>query len=133
VHTTNYAATFIEVAEDCPVAAAEEPPPGRPTVARLQYELLAAAPYRWTSDDLLVEVAARRTGDDDRDRVRRELFSRPQACLRSSPLAKRYGWGLHSDAEGRVALVPLGSPEYAALAGDGATRHLRAMRSARAR
>lgn len=133
MHTTNYAGTFIEVAEDCPVAAAEEPPPGRPTVARLQYELLAAAPYRYTSDDLLVEVAAQRAGTDDRDRVREELFARPQACLRSSPLAKRYGWGLHHDAEGRVALVPLGSPEYAGLAGDPATRHLRAMRSSRAR
>jgi hypothetical protein len=27
-------------------------------------------------------------------------------------LPKRYGWGLHFDAEGRIALVPVESDEY---------------------
>lgn len=54
-----------------------------------------------------------------------------QPCLRSSPLAKRYGWGFHYDAEGRVALVPVGSPEYEAFVTDDSLTVVKAMRSKR--
>ena len=56
------------------------------------------------------------------------FLAKPQACRRSSPLAKRYGWGIVHDAAARVALVPLGSPEYQQLAADPQLNHLRAMR-----
>src|SRR5690606_17859415 len=46
LHTTNYSNTFIAVADDCPVHAAEVPlPKAAPTVASMQYELLHSAPY----------------------------------------------------------------------------------------
>ncbi|WP_409484319.1 DUF6157 family protein [Arsenicicoccus dermatophilus] len=51
--------------------------------------------------------------------------------LRTSPLAKTYGWGIHSDGQGRVALVPLGSARYAELLADGSVTKVAAMRSAR--
>lgn len=35
--------------------------------------------------------------------------------MRSSPLVKTYGWGVHNDAEERVAIYPLGSQRYEAL------------------
>jgi hypothetical protein len=134
--TTDYRSTFIEVAADCPVTTAEEPPEGArgPSVARLQFELVRERPYALTSDDVLFEVHARRAGVPEAERAaaRERFFARSQACLRASPLAKRYGWGVHSDAEGRVALVPLGSADYARLAADPAVAHLRAMRSTRA-
>jgi hypothetical protein len=134
--TTDYVSTFIAVADDCPATAAEVPPTtGRaPSVAALQYALLVDSPYALTSDDLLFEVHARRVGIEEQDRAARraEFFSRPQACLRSSPLAKRYGWGFHHDADARVALVPLGSPRYEELRADGAVRVVKAMRSRRA-
>lgn len=134
--TTNYQDTFIEVAADCPVTAAEVPPEGPrgPSVARLQFDLVREAPYRYTSDDVLFEVHARRTAvpAPEREAERERFLARDQACLRASPLPKRYGWGVHSDAAGRVALVPLGSAEYAALAADPSVAHLRAMRSKRA-
>ena len=57
---------------------------------------------------------------------------RVEPSLRSSPLGKRYGWGIHHDADGRIALVPLGSDEYRALAADPHVTQLTAMRSARA-
>src|SRR3954468_18062482 len=49
VHTTNYFDTFIEVADDCPVGAAEVPPDktSGKTVAQLHYELIAAHPYEF--------------------------------------------------------------------------------------
>lgn len=133
--TTNYEGAFIEIAPDS-TAAGPEVPPARatPTVAELQHRLLSEHPYRYTSDELLFEVHAIRAGidDADRDAARAVFLAKDQACLRSSPLGKRYGWGTHHDAEGRVALVGLGTPEYAALADDPTIEHRRAMRSSRA-
>ncbi|WP_243229719.1 DUF6157 family protein [Microbacterium sp. CIAB417] len=133
-HTTNYRATFIEVAEDCPTDHATEPPAGDPpTIAALQYRLIAEEPYAHTSDDVVFAVHALRRGmDPDDSAAREEFFSKGQPCLRSSPLGKRYGWGILSDEQGRVALVARESQTYAALAADPALGHTRAMRSRRA-
>ncbi|MGB4134965.1 MAG: DUF6157 family protein [Microbacterium sp.] len=135
VHTTNYVATFIEVAEDCPADAAQEPPlTERPTIAALHYRLISEQPSARTSDDVIFETHALRQGigEEDRDEARAQFFSKGQACLRSSPLGKRYGWGILNDAEGRVSLVPRESEEYARLAADPQLAHTRAMRSKRA-
>ncbi|UJP10223.1 DUF6157 family protein [Microbacterium sp. KUDC0406] len=131
-HTTNYVSTFIEVAEDCPAAAAQEPPADKPTIAALHYRLIAEQPYGRTSDDVIFQTQALRQGIDDTAKAREVFFSKGQACLRSSPLGKRYGWGVLSDAEGRVTLVPRESEEYARLAADPTIGHTRAMRSKRA-
>lgn len=134
--TTNYAETFIQVADDCPVAAAEVPATrGKvPTVAVLQYQLISEHPYEFTSDDVLFEVYASRHGipDDEREQARTAFFAKGQACLRASPLGKRYGWGVHHDADGRVALIPVGSDDYRTLAHDPAVKQVKAMRSKRA-
>ncbi|CAH0218507.1 hypothetical protein SRABI76_02447 [Microbacterium oxydans] len=133
-HTTNYVDTFIEVAEDCPADDAVEPPlTDEPTIAALHYRLIAEHPYARTSDEVVFETYALRHGIAvDDEAARAAFFSKGQPCLRSSPLGKRYGWGLHHDADGRVALVPRGSTEYAALAADPQLTHTRAMRSRRA-
>ncbi len=135
MHTTNYFTTFIEVAEDCTADQAVEPPAkDEPTIARLHYELIAADPYGLTSDDVIFETHMRRARipESERDATREAFFSKGQPCLRSSPLGKRYGWGVHSDAEGRVRLVARESAEYERLANDSTVAHTRAMRSRRA-
>ena len=135
VHTTNYVDTFIETAEDCPVDHAVEPPArDQATIAQLHYEMISARPYELTSDDVVFETYAVRAGvaDEDRDAERERFFSKGQPCLRSSPLGKRYGWGVHSDAEGRVALFARESDDYRRLADDPGVAHTRAMRSSRA-
>jgi hypothetical protein len=135
MHTTNYVDTFIEVADDCPADDGIEPPAkDSATVAQLHYELIAARPYALTSDEVIFETHARRAGiaEHDREVAREAFFSKGQPCLRSSPLGKRYGWGVHSDAQGRVAVYPRGSAEYARLAEDPALAHTGAMRSRRA-
>lgn len=132
--TTNYRSTFIAVAPDCRATAAEAPPAGpKPTVAALQYELLRDRPYELTSDEVLFSVHAVRTGiaDTEREAEWQRFFSKDQACLRASPLPKRYGWGLHHDEQGRVALIPLGSPEYDELVARGDLTQKAAMRSSR--
>lgn len=132
-HTTNYVDTFIEVAEDCPADHASEPPVAEnPSIAATHYRLIAEQPYARTSDDVIFETYALRNGIPVDDTAAREaFFSKGQPCLRSSPLGKRYGWGLHHDAEGRVALVPRESEQYALLAADPGLAHTRAMRSRR--
>lgn len=126
-HTTNTPDTFTSVAPDCAATVAEVPPErATPSVARLQYELLVDAPYRYTSDDVVFASHGARRGVD-----RETFFSKGRPCLRASPLVKRYGWGVHHDAEGRVALVPVESPEYAAFRSDDTLQQRAGMRSSR--
>lgn len=139
----DYLSTFIAVAQDCPAEAGTVPPERKngPSVAERTYALLAQqAPYTLTSADVLFTVFAdrREIPAADRPAARAEFFAKPQPCLRASDLGKRYGWGLHADGQGRLALVGREEPAYAALlegrAPDGsAVKVVKAMRSARAR
>ncbi|MEV4660039.1 DUF6157 family protein [Micromonospora sp. NPDC049301] len=139
MHSTNYVDTFIQVAEDSTVSSAAVPPKRTtPGIAELTFRMIAEAPYRYTSDDVIFTVWADRRGIPEAERAaaRDEFFAKGQPCLRASDLGKRYGWGIHADSAGRVALVPLGSTEYAQLTGgrapDGRTVTVtRAMRSSR--
>jgi|SRR5690625_3543654 len=133
--TTNYINTFIRISEDCPVRTAEIPPLGgvSKTIARRQYEWLSKRPYQFTSDTLLFGIHAERhhLPGDDIEEEQKKFFSKGQPCLRTSPLAKRYGWGFHHDERGRVALIPYGSDEYTRFAGDENLTQLTALRSRR--
>ncbi|SMH50990.1 hypothetical protein SAMN06295885_3647 [Rathayibacter oskolensis] len=134
--TTDYRTTFITIAPDSPVTSGVVPPTtATPTVASLQYALVSARPYELTSDDVLFEVHALRAGipDEDRDAERERFFAKDQACLRASPLAKRYGWGIHHDENGRIALVAAGTALYDDLAERSDLTQKPAMRSARKR
>jgi hypothetical protein len=102
--------------------------------------MIQEQPYRFTSDDVLFTVYADRKGipEGERAAAREAYFSKGQACLRASPLGKKYGWGIHADAEGRVALFGMETAEYRSLAGGKAPRRAetvtvkKAMRSSRA-
>ncbi len=131
--TTNYANTLITVAPDCPVEAAVVPSkPG--SVALQHYESVIADPYKCTSDDVLFAVFAARNGVEsaELETARGQFFSKPQACLRASPLAKKFGWGIHHDAQGRIAIYAVESEEYQRLLRDDTIKHVPAMRSKRA-
>ncbi|MEZ5102104.1 MAG: DUF6157 family protein [Thermoleophilia bacterium] len=119
MHTTNYLDTFIAVAPDCPVDRGTEPPErARPSAVRLAYLLLRERPYEFTSDDVLFAVHAERHAIPaaERDAAREAFLARPQPCLRASDLGKRYGWGVHADGAGLVAVYGVETAEYAALA-----------------
>ena len=45
--------------------------------------------------------------------------------------AKRYGWGIHNNAEGKIALIAVESPEYKQLLDDPQTVKIKAFRSTR--
>lgn len=114
-HTTCYFDTFITVAPDTPAPGAVEPPAAdNPSVVARTFAIISAAPYEHTSDDVLFTVWADRKGipEEERGQAREEFFAKPKACFRASDLCKRYGWGVHADEKGRVALYAMGSPEY---------------------
>ncbi len=133
LHTTNYTDTFVEIADDCPVQKAEIPvvKNGQKTVAFMQFELIAPHPYRYTSDELIFELYTRKNQIPAQRREEEEahFFSKGQACLRASPLGKRYGWGIHYNSEGKIALYAIESEEYKSMASDTTLKHLKAMRS----
>ena len=135
VKTTNYIDTFIKIADDCPVLLAEVPPlkNGRKTIAGMQYEMMTENPYEYTSDDVIFTIYACKNDIIQKElgRERKKFFSKGQACFRSSPLPKRYGWGVHSNSEGKIAIYAMESEEYRKLANDKRLKHLNAMRSKR--
>ncbi len=134
--TTNYFNTLIEIADDCPISAAEVPPSKgtKKSVANYQYEIVSQNPYKYTSDEVLFTVFATRKGFDqaDWDEQREIYFSKGQPCFRASPLPKRYGWGVHSNPDGKIALIDCNSTEYQALLADETVKKTKAMRSKRA-
>jgi hypothetical protein len=137
----NYHDTFIQVAPDCPVSEALVPTGKREarSIPQIEYELLAAHPYTFTQEELLFAVHVRRQGISQTELTSRraalweEFFGKSRACLRASMLPKKYGWGLHFDAQGRIALVAVESKEYRGFrAGKGVRTVLTAMRNKRA-
>jgi hypothetical protein len=132
VHSTNYTDTLILPSEDCRAEAAT-PPAKAGTVAALQFEMLSAAPYVLTSDDLLIAVEARRksVAEADLPALSAAFHARGQACLRASPLVKSHGWALHHDSQSRVALVDPSSEAFAQISCDPSVTQVRGMRNRR--
>ncbi len=136
----DYVDTFIAVADDS-TAAVGTVPPSKPSVASRAHQMISEHPYRCTSGDVIFAVFADRHGVPEQERAaaRNQFYSRSQACLRSSELGKRYGCGGHADADGRIALVGVETPEYAAFLsgrhrslGGAPTKLTKAMRTSRA-
>jgi len=136
MHTTNYFNTFIEIAEDCKFNQGEMPPikGEKKTVANLQFDWLYEHPYKYTSDEVLFGVFAER-----KDFVKSEIkeqkdhwFSKGQPCFRASPLTKSYGWGLHCNEDGKIAIYGADSKEYKSFLANDSIKKIKAMRSKRA-
>ncbi len=135
VHTTNYENTFIEVAEDCPAIVGEIPKMkgDTKTVAAIQFEIIRKNPYKFTSDDVLFQVFADKNDLTKLEHAaaREQFFSKGQACLRASPLTKRYGWGIHNNKEGKIALYGVETPEYQKFLKDENLKVVKAMRTSK--
>lgn len=133
MHTTNYFNTFIEIAEDCPAEFGEKPPlkGDKLSVANYQYDMVFDHPYTYNSDDVIFSIWAIRKDLPQDETERAQFFSKGQPCLRSSPLTKRYGWGIHSNSEGKIAMYGVESAEYQRLVADDSVTKVKAMRSKR--
>lgn len=80
----------------------------------MQYELLAKNPYKFTSDDVLFQVFADRNDltEAEYEQARKQFFSKGQPCFRASPLTKTYGFGIHSNDQGKMAIYGMETLEY---------------------
>ena len=132
-HTTNCYNTFIEVSPDIKKETAEIPPikEGKQSVANIHFDMIRSHPYTYTSDDVIFNTFAVKNDISNSELVsaREQFFSKGQPCMRTSPLTKTYGWGVHSDGEGKLALIAMDSEEYEIYAHDGSLDHVKAMRS----
>lgn len=135
VHTTNYETAFIAVADDCPANTGEVPPMkgDKKSIANIQFEILKKNPYKYTSDDVLFQVFAQKNDltENELTEARAAYFSKGQACLRASPLTKRYGWGVHHNEEGKIAIYACESPEYEQFMNNDTIKVYKAMRSSK--
>ncbi len=134
-HSTNYYNTLITVAEDCKTKEAIAPPAkeGKLTVANLQYDMLMENSGDMTSDDLIFNVHAIRKDfiEQELETERANFYSKGQACLRTSPLAKTYGWAIYHDAEGKIKLLDPNTDEYRRLMEDDGINKVPAMKSSK--
>ena len=101
-----------------PVATGDKRP-----IHLIQYELLTARPYQLTLEELIFAVHVERAGlagaevKRRKDEIWGKLFSKSHACMRASALPKKFGWGVHYDSRGKLALFAVESSEYRKLAG----------------
>jgi hypothetical protein len=132
----NYVNGFIAIADDCPRKAGTMPADQgtKKTLAAIQYEMLAGHPYEYTQEDVLFITYLRQNGltPDNEAALRKEFYSKPRPCLRSSPLPKKYGWGLHFDANGKIAIYGAETGEYKRLSNSKELKVMKALRSKRA-
>jgi hypothetical protein len=130
---------FIEIAPDSPTDRSIIPQDrnGKKSIAVIEYELLSAKPYGYTLEELkfathvlhkqIPPAELKSHGKQIRD----AYFAKPYACMRASPLTRKYGWGAHYDKEGRIAIYPVESREYRRFVDDKTLRKYFAMRSKR--
>lgn len=135
VHTTNYFDTFIQVAEDTKAACGIRPTSkgDKKTVAEMQFDLISRNPYRYTSDDILFQIYADKNElpEAEYEQSRAQFFSKGQACFRASPLTKSYGFGVHCDGVGKIAIFGMETEVYQNFVADASIKKVKAMKSAR--
>jgi|HigsolmetaAR203D_1030402.scaffolds.fasta_scaffold00984_4 hypothetical protein len=134
-----YKNTFILVSEDSPVDRAVIPRPkkGKPTIASIEYDLISGHPYEFTQDEVQFQTFliknAMETGIETEklQELREQFFAKSRACFRASPLVKQYGWGIHYNEEGKVALYGVDTEEYNRLKDSEQVTKLKGVRSKR--
>lgn len=135
-HSINYADTFIEIAEDCPTTFGEIPPiKGKEkSVANIQFEMIKQNPYKYNSDEVVFHCFAtkKKLTKSELPAEKEIFFSKGQPCLRASPLTKRYGWGVHNNANGKIAIYGAETEAYKQYAADKKLKVVKAMRSKKA-
>lgn len=130
-----YFNTFIVVSEDCAIKTGVIPEEkhGKKTAASIQYELLSKSPYKYTQEDVLFQtyLIQNQLQGQEMEQLRIEFFSKPKACLRTSPLVKKYGWGLHFNDAGKIAIFGVETEEYKNLSLSDKNKVVKGMRSKR--
>ncbi|MGD2197472.1 DUF6157 family protein [Lysinibacillus fusiformis] len=112
----SYKNTFIKISEDSEVTSAVTPLPrnNKPTIASIEFDLIKHSPYKYTEEEVQFQtyLIKNQIDSDSLDEIRKKFFQKSKACFRASPLVKKYGWGIHYDNEGKLALYDVNSEGY---------------------
>ncbi|GIN58307.1 hypothetical protein J8TS2_26260 [Lederbergia ruris] len=112
----SYQNTFITISEDSGVTEAIVPVPrnNKPTIASIEYDLMRDHPYEYTQADVQFKtfLIKNQVDSGNLDELREQFFAKPKACFRASPLVKKYGWGIHYNQQGKIAIYGVDSEEY---------------------
>ena len=134
IHSTNYFNTFLLVSDGTKASCGTKPPSKAvKTAAEKQYEMIAEHPYAYTSDDVIFQIYAEKNniGKGEWDTARQKFFSKGQPCLRTSPLVKSYGFGIHYDSDGKIALYGMEDGKYQKFVSDLKIKKIKGMKLAR--
>ncbi len=131
--STNYFNVFIEVAEDTKATSGNIPPirGNKKSIANYEYDIVSENPYQYTSDEVIFMVHAQRNDipQSALEKERELFFAKGRPCFRASALTKTYGWGVHSNDDGKIAIYGVESKEYAQFIEDSGIKKKKAMRS----
>ncbi|WP_222433376.1 DUF6157 family protein [Vibrio cyclitrophicus] len=97
---------LILISQDT-IATQSEIPPESDAITCIVYEVLTENPYRFTEPELHCEVHYERRG---MHHLKIGSYS-----IKRSNLLKKYGWGIHKDSDGRLALVASDTDKYVRL------------------
>lgn len=111
---------LIQISEDSPVSKSTHPYK-KGTIEYLKYEVLTAQPYVYSANEFFEEIHFNIRG---RRNLKIETYS-----LKRIGLAKRYGWGIHINSNGKIGLIACESPKYEELLKDPNVRKSRACRN----
>ena len=102
-------------------------------MANIQFDMIRSQPYTFTSDDVIFNTFAVKNDIANSELVseREKFFSKGQPCMRASPLTKSYGWGVHCNIDGKLALIGMETDAYEQFVNDESLEHVKAMRSKR--
>ena len=131
----SYKNTLITISEDSKVTSAKVPviKNEKPTVAYIEHDLINNNPYEFTQEDVQFKtyLIKNQIEAENAAELREQFFSKSKACFRASPLVKNYGWGIHYNNQGKIAIYDVNSEMYNQLLKQDDITKLKGMRSKR--
>ncbi|GAB6258088.1 DUF6157 family protein [Peribacillus sp. NPDC055009] len=131
----SYKNTLITISEDSKVTSAKVPviKNEKPTIAYIEHDLINNNPYKFTQEDVQFKtfLIKSQIEEENTAELREQFFSKPKACFRASTLVKNYGWGIHYDNQGKIAIYDVNSKMYNQLLKQADITKLKGMRSKR--
>ncbi|MEP9409382.1 DUF6157 family protein [Peribacillus frigoritolerans] len=131
----SYKNTLITISEDSKVSSAQVPviKNEKPTIAYIEHDLIKNNPYKFTQEDVQFKTYLIKNQMEAKNaaELREQFFSKSKACFRASPLVKNYGWGIHYNNQGKIAIYDVNSEMYNQLLKQDDITKLKGMRSKR--
>ncbi|WHY13380.1 DUF6157 family protein [Peribacillus frigoritolerans] len=131
----SYKNTLITISEDSKVSSAKVPfiRNEKPTIAYIEHDLINNNPYKFTQEDVQFKtyLIKNQMEAENGAELREQFFSKSKACFRASPLVKNYGWGIHYNNQGKIAIYDVNSEMYNQLLKQDDITKLKGMRSKR--